>query len=72
MTADGAGRFLRDALARARQTTHVIRRIIGAPDYDAYLTHARRCHPEHPVLSQDEFVRQRLTDRYSRPGNRCC
>jgi uncharacterized short protein YbdD (DUF466 family) len=60
---------LRDKL---RQVAPVVRRIIGAPDYDAYLAHASRCHPDRPVLSRDEFVALRLTDRYSQPGNRCC
>lgn len=60
---------LRDKL---RQVAPVVRRIIGAPDYDAYLAHATRCHPDRPVLSRDEFVALRLADRYSQPGNRCC
>lgn len=60
---------LRDTL---RQIAPVVRRIIGAPDYDAYLAHAMKCHPDRPVLSRDEFVALRLADRYSQPGNRCC
>jgi uncharacterized short protein YbdD (DUF466 family) len=55
-----------------RQVAPVVRRIIGAPDYDAYVSHARRCHPDRPVLSRDEFVATRLADRYSQPGSRCC
>jgi uncharacterized short protein YbdD (DUF466 family) len=50
----------------------VVHRIIGAPDYDAYLAHTRLHHPDGCPLSRDEFVRQRLEDRYSRPGARCC
>ena len=60
---------LRDRLRRALAILH---RIIGAPDYDGYVAHVSRCHPEQPLLSRDEFVRQRLEDRYSRPGSRCC
>ncbi|MGQ0650125.1 MAG: YbdD/YjiX family protein [Gemmatimonadaceae bacterium] len=60
---------LRDTL---RRVAPVVRRIIGAPDYDAYLAHARRCHPDQAVLSRSEFVTQRLKDRYSTPGHRCC
>lgn len=56
-------------LSRALATLH---RIIGAPDYDGYLAHMRAHHPERPPLTRDEFVRQRLEDRYSRPGARCC
>jgi uncharacterized short protein YbdD (DUF466 family) len=49
-----------------------VRRIIGAPDYDAYLRHHGQCHAEAQPLSRDEFARQRLEARYSQPGNRCC
>lgn len=59
-------------LARLGRTTSTLNRIIGAPDYDAYLAHETQCHPDRPPLSRDEFVKQRLEDRYSRPGARCC
>jgi uncharacterized short protein YbdD (DUF466 family) len=49
-----------------------LRRIIGAPDYEHYAAHMRACHPGQRVLSRDEFARQRLEDRYARPGARCC
>lgn len=65
-----------DRFVRLRKTAlrwaSLVNRIIGAPDYDAYVAHATRCHPDRPVLSRDEFVRQRLDDKYSRPGTRCC
>lgn len=63
------GRHLTPRLARAASVLH---RIIGAPDYDGYLRHLQACHPERTPLTRDEFVRQRLEDRYSRPGARCC
>jgi uncharacterized short protein YbdD (DUF466 family) len=50
----------------------ILRRIIGAPDYDAYLRHVRAHHPGCAPLTRDEFVRQRMDSRYSTPGNRCC
>ena len=50
----------------------VVRRIIGAPDYDAYLSHVRAHHPERQPLSEREFVAERLTARYEKPGSRCC
>ena len=59
-------------LARARRVASLVRRIIGAPDYDTYLAHIRQCHPGATPLSRDDFARQRLEDRYSRPGSRCC
>jgi uncharacterized short protein YbdD (DUF466 family) len=58
--------------ARLVLFARALRRVVGVPDYDAYLAHVRREHPECAPLSQDEFVRSRLDDRYSRPGARCC
>jgi uncharacterized short protein YbdD (DUF466 family) len=55
---DGAGR--------------VLRAIIGAPDYERYLAHIEARHPDALPMSREEFGRQRLESRYSRPGSRCC
>jgi uncharacterized short protein YbdD (DUF466 family) len=55
-----------------RRAACVVRTVVGAPDYDQYLEHVRVRHPEHEPLSRDEFMRQRLESRYSRPGSRCC
>lgn len=50
----------------------VIRRVIGAPDYSAYVKHMSEHHPECTLLSETEFLDERLTARYSTPGSRCC
>ena len=50
----------------------VVRRVIGAPDYDSYLAHVARRHPGCRPLSRDEFARDALARRYDRPGSRCC
>lgn len=50
----------------------VLRRIIGVPDYGAYLAHMQRHHPGCVPLDPRTFERERMTDRYSRPGSRCC
>lgn len=55
-----------------RNIAVIVRRVIGAPDYNAYLEHVRLRHPGAVPLSRDAFVRDRLTARYSRPGARCC
>jgi uncharacterized short protein YbdD (DUF466 family) len=55
-----------------RRASSALRAIVGAPDYDRYLAHMRDRHPGRPVLSRPDFERQRLDDRYTRPGNRCC
>ncbi|NUQ11287.1 MAG: YbdD/YjiX family protein [Gemmatimonadaceae bacterium] len=57
---------------QVRRIAKVVRTIIGAPDYDRYLQHARECHPGQPVMSREEFAKNRLEARYSQPGNRCC
>lgn len=51
---------------------NLLHRIIGAPDYEAYLTHMRRCYPDEEPLSEKEFFQQRLNDRYNQVGARCC
>jgi uncharacterized short protein YbdD (DUF466 family) len=58
--------------ARLTALTRALHRILGAPDYDAYLAHHARHHAGVPPLSRAEFVRRRQEDRYSRPGARCC
>lgn len=64
---------LRDLLAtRITAGARIVRRVIGVPDYEAYVSHLRECHPEAEPLSHDKFVRERMEARYSRPGSRCC
>ena len=58
--------------ARLSALARALHRILGAPDYDAYLAHHARCHAGVAPLSRDEFVRRRQEERYSRPGARCC
>lgn len=55
-----------------RQIARTLRRIVGAPDYEAYLTHMREQHPRATPISRAEFEHQRLAARYDRPGARCC
>jgi uncharacterized short protein YbdD (DUF466 family) len=69
MTADELIATARDRIDRA---ACVLRRIIGVPDYDRYVAHVVAHHPEAKPMSHDEFVKQRMIDKYSRPGGRCC
>jgi uncharacterized short protein YbdD (DUF466 family) len=57
---------------QVRRIGKVVRTIIGAPDYERYVAHVRKCHPEQTVMSRDEFAKNRLDARSSQPGNRCC
>ena len=50
----------------------VVRRVIGAPDYAAYVAHVRAHHPDREPLGEKEFLAERLTARYEKPGSRCC
>jgi uncharacterized short protein YbdD (DUF466 family) len=58
--------------SRMRRALRVLRTIIGAPDYERYVAHMDAHHPECDVVSRDEFMKQRLESRYSKPGSRCC
>jgi uncharacterized short protein YbdD (DUF466 family) len=48
--------------------------MVGQPDYDAYVQHMRRSHPERPVMTYAEFFRNRQEARYGGKGGtaRCC
>jgi uncharacterized short protein YbdD (DUF466 family) len=50
----------------------VLRRIAGMPDYEAYVAHVRRCHPERPLPSEREFYEEFVRNRYSEGATRCC
>jgi len=48
------------------------RRIIGIPDYDAYVAHLRARHPDRPIPDRAAFFAERQRARYSGAGGRCC
>jgi uncharacterized short protein YbdD (DUF466 family) len=63
----------RDALAGFwLQAVRTARLIIGVPDYDTYVQHMRRNHPERPVMGYPEFFDERMRARYRGGGGRCC
>jgi uncharacterized short protein YbdD (DUF466 family) len=54
---------------RERRWRRVLRRILGAPDYDAYLEHCREAgHP--PRLTEKQYVREFFESKGK--GVRCC
>lgn len=65
MTIAGA----REALQRVAA---IVRRVVGAPDYERYVAHVRECHPHEQPMTRAEFEQSRLEAKYSRPGHRCC
>lgn len=55
-----------------KRCASTLRFVIGAPDYERYLEHVGAHHLAEEPLTREEFARQRLEDRYTRPGARCC
>lgn len=51
------------------------RLMVGVPDYEAYVAHRKEMHPDEPVMSYEEFFRERQDSRYGVNGgkiSRCC
>lgn len=49
--------------------------MIGIPDYETYVEHMRRTHPDRHIMTYPEFFQDRQSARYagSRNGGfRCC
>lgn len=63
---------MRRRLTPLARLAQVLRRIMGAPDYERYLQHMRAAHPDRTPLTREAFARERLQARYERPGARCC
>ena len=51
------------------------RMMIGVPDYDYYVQHMKRTHPDQPIMTYEEFFVNRQNARYGiggKGGFRCC
>ena len=60
-------------LARgARTLGQSLRLMVGVPEYGTYVTHMRDNHPHLPVMSYQEFFRERQEARYDGKVGRCC
>lgn len=55
-----------------RRAGEVIRTVLGVPSYERYSAHMREHHPHCVMLSPEQFLDERLRERYARPGSRCC
>jgi uncharacterized short protein YbdD (DUF466 family) len=54
--------------------TETARLMVGIPDYQTYVEHRRKTHPDLPVMSYEEFFLDRQQARFA-PSNgrfRCC
>ena len=49
-----------------------MRLMVGVPEYSTYVNHMRATHPDQPVMSYQEFFRERQEARYGGKINRCC
>jgi uncharacterized short protein YbdD (DUF466 family) len=58
--------------ARLDAVLHIIRRIMGMPDYQVYVEHLRRRHPDQRVPTEREFYESYLQSRYGDAPTRCC
>lgn len=41
------------------------RLMVGVPDYENYVQHQRREHPGEPIMSYEQFFRERVEARYA-------
>ena len=51
------------------------RLMVGIPDYQTYVEHRRTFHPDQPIMSYEEFFRDRQNARYAVAKGRfrgCC
>ncbi len=59
----------------ARDAARTARLMVGMPDYQTYVAHRRKAHPDEPVMSYQDFFRERQASRYGEGSgkiNRCC
>jgi uncharacterized short protein YbdD (DUF466 family) len=49
-----------------------MRLMVGLPDYSAYVEHMEKNHPGQPVMSYEEFFRERQEARYGTSTGKCC
>jgi uncharacterized short protein YbdD (DUF466 family) len=59
-------------VVRLTGIARAMRAVLGAPDYERYVEHVRVAHPGCTVMSRDEFMKERMENRYNRPGSKCC
>jgi len=61
-----------DLSKAGRYLTQSLRLMVGMPRYDTYLAHRDVTHPGEPVMSYEEFFRERQAARYGGGQGRCC
>ncbi len=64
-----------DLMSLPQWTARTARLMIGIPDYETYVAHRKVTHPDQPIMSYEEFFRERQDARYSFGSGgrfRCC
>ena len=59
----------------AQGVSRTARLMVGMPDYETYVAHRRCAHPGEPVMSYEDFFRERQANRYGEGSgkiSRCC
>lgn len=68
--------MLNDLKTLKDRLVQMSRLMVGIPDYDAYVAHRFVQHPDQPIMSYEEFFRNRQDARYGVNGDgsvtRCC
>lgn len=65
----------KQTLVRGLQTLSKFSRLlVGMPDYEQYVARRKVSHPDEPVMSYQEFFRERQDARYGKRqcNTRCC
>ena len=58
-----------------RRAVETARLMVGVPDYDTYVAHRKERHPDEPIMTYEEFFRERQEARYAVGKGRfrgCC
>ena len=64
-----------DTLNLTGWVVRAARLMVGIPDYETYVEHRQRNHPDEPIMSYEEFFRDRQEARYAVDKGRfrgCC
>jgi uncharacterized short protein YbdD (DUF466 family) len=48
-----------DLLSLPQWTARTARLMVGLPDYETYVHHRRANHPDEPIMTYEEFFRER-------------
>jgi uncharacterized short protein YbdD (DUF466 family) len=63
-----------DIVKAGRYLGQSVRLMVGLPEYATYVAHRESTHPDLPMMSYEEFFRERQEARYGGAGKRggCC